>query len=111
MGENDRQQQFICYGLYLFVVKAGMVTDDDLTEVAGHIATGWKRLGRRLRVPESVLKGIDMSYQDQLEKAAYQMLKYWKQRQGVAATYSALHDALQHELVNRRDLAEMFCYD
>jgi len=38
------------------------------------------------------------------------MLKYWKQKKGCAATYQALCDALKHKLVQRQDLAEMFCY-
>ena len=38
------------------------------------------------------------------------MLLRWKQRKGSAATYQALCDALQHELVKRQDLAEKFCY-
>ena len=38
------------------------------------------------------------------------MLKQWKQAKGSAATYQALFDALQHELVQRQDLAETFCY-
>ena len=39
------------------------------------------------------------------------MLKHWKQGKGSsAATYKALCDALSHELVQRQDLAEQFCY-
>ena len=39
------------------------------------------------------------------------MLKRWKQKNGFsAATYKALGDALRHELVQRQDLADEFCY-
>jgi len=38
------------------------------------------------------------------------MLKHWKQDKGPSATYEALCNALEHELVQRRDLAEQFCY-
>ena len=39
------------------------------------------------------------------------MLKHWKQgKRSSAATYTALCDALRHELVQRQDLAEQFCY-
>ena len=34
------------------------------------------------------------------------MLLHWKGRNGSAATYTVLHDALCHPLVNRTDLAE-----
>ena len=32
----------------------------------------------------------------------------WRERNGSAATYTVLHDALCHSLVNRTDLAEQF---
>ncbi|XP_020625015.1 uncharacterized protein LOC110062437 [Orbicella faveolata] len=39
------------------------------------------------------------------------MLNHWKHGKGSsAATYKALCDALSHELVQRQDLAEKFCY-
>jgi len=38
------------------------------------------------------------------------MLKHWKQEKGSFATYEVLCDALEHELVQHRDLAEQFCY-
>ena len=38
------------------------------------------------------------------------MLKHWKQEKGSVATYQVLCEALQHELVQRQDLAETFCY-
>ena len=39
----------------------------------------------------------------------YQMLYEWKRRGGSKATYEVLYDALSHDLVQRRDLVEMFC--
>ena len=39
----------------------------------------------------------------------YKMLLHWKKRDGSAATYKILHDALCHPLVNRTDLAEQLC--
>jgi len=38
------------------------------------------------------------------------MLKHWKQEKGSAATYQELCGALIHKLVQRLDLAELFCY-
>lgn len=39
------------------------------------------------------------------------MLRHWKEVNGSAATYEILGHALLHGLVNRRDLAEEFCYE
>ena len=69
----------------------------------------WKKLGRRLDVPEPKLEEIDHAH-NQISEKAYFMLKHWKQEKGSAATYQALCDALEHKLVQRQDLAEQFCY-
>ena len=38
------------------------------------------------------------------------MLMFWKKRAGVSgATYQVLYDALCHELVQLKELAETFC--
>ena len=77
--------------------------------MGGDIAKNWIKLGRRLEVSDSSIEEIDKAH-DQLSEKGYHMLKHWKQEKGSAATYQALCDALQHELVHRKDLAEMFCY-
>ena len=46
---------------------------------------------------------------DEVSEKAYRMLLKWKEAKGSDATFRVLHDALCHELVNRRDLAEEFC--
>lgn len=66
-------------------------------------------LGRRLDAIEPKLQEIDQAH-EQLREKGYQMLKHWKQNKGSAATYRALCDALKHELVQRQDLVEKFCY-
>ena len=38
------------------------------------------------------------------------MLIHWRQKNGSAATYQILNAALQHKLVQRKDLAERICY-
>ena len=38
------------------------------------------------------------------------MIIHWKQENGSAATYQTLNAALQHTLVQRKDLAEKICY-
>ena len=39
----------------------------------------------------------------------FSMLQKWKQRLGSEATYQVLFDALCDKLVERNDLAELFC--
>ena len=38
------------------------------------------------------------------------MLLRWKQGKSSSATYKVLCDALEHEYVQRKDLADQFCY-
>ena len=73
------------------------------------IAKDWIKLGRRLAVSDQNIEEIKKA-QDQLSEKGYHMLKHWKQEKGSAATYQALGEALQHTLVQRKDLAEKFCY-
>ena len=108
--ENERQLQFICNELYLFVVKAGTPSDVDLRELADHIRATWKTLARRLDVRDSALDEIDHSNEALWEKG-YHMLRHWKRRGGTSATYTVLYDALHHELVMRPDLVEKICCD
>jgi len=77
--------------------------------LAGQLGQHWKKLSRRLDVPDPQLQEIDQAH-DQISEKAYYMLKYWKQGKGSAATYQALFNALKNGLVHRRDLAEQFCY-
>ena len=46
---------------------------------------------------------------EKLADKAYNMLMDWKQREGSAATYQVLYDALCHRLVGCKGLAEKFC--
>ena len=93
---------------FVFTVKQGRPTKDELKDLGEKIAEKWKKLGRRLGIEDSELQLISQS-SDQLSKKGYQMLKLWKQKKGSAATYQAVCDALQHRRVNRQDLAEQFC--
>ena len=95
--------------LFLFAVKQGKPKDDELEELGEEIAENWKKLGRRLDINDTKLDEIQEAYGQQSERA-YRMLKHWKQKEGSAATYQALCNALEHKLVQRRDLAEQFCY-
>lgn len=74
------------------------------------IARKWKRLGRRLSVTEERLDEIEHATGNELSEKGYQVLKQWKRQYGPAATYKVLCDALEHNLVKRKDLAVKFCY-
>lgn len=89
-------------------MKVGVPTDAELEDLAYAMAIGWERLGLRLGVPVSKLKEIDQGKEEPSEKV-YHMLIHWKEKNGFRATHKVLYDALQHNLVRRRDLAEKFC--
>ncbi|KAL9978768.1 hypothetical protein ACROYT_G016323 [Oculina patagonica] len=91
-------------------VKRENPSDEDLERLSSRIAERWIILGRRLNVEEQRLIAFDMECMDLSEKA-YRMLQHWKQRDGSAASYRVLHDALAHEFVGRKDLATEFCCD
>lgn len=86
----------------------GAPSKEELETLSQKIAEGWKSLGRRLGMDEPRLTAFHKDNEEYSEKA-YQMLLLWKRREGSAATYQVLHDALCHSLVNRRDLAEEIC--
>ena len=89
-------------------MKEGTPTDDDLEELSQRIAQAWKKLGRRLQFDDSKIAKFDEENKEYDEKP-YQMLLYWKRRDGSDATYQVLYDALCHKLVAQRGLAEEFC--
>jgi len=107
--QRQQQQQFIRTELFLFVAKHGTPSDEELEKLGVKIAENWIKLGRRLEVSDPTIQEINRAH-DQLSEKGYHMLKRWKQERGCAATYKSLCDALQHELVQRQDLAETFCY-
>ena len=95
--------------MFFFAVKHGTPTSVELQKLGLEIAEKWEKLGRRLSVSEAMLSEIYHA-REQLSEKGYAMLNCWRQSKGSAATYQALCDALQDELVQRRDLAEKFCY-
>ena len=96
--------------LFIFVsaVKAGKPDDEELERLANRIGVQWKQLGRRLKIEEPKLHAFERENPEFSEKA-YQMLLYWKQKNGDAATYQILFVALNDDLVGRRDLGVEFC--
>ena len=74
------------------------------------IADHWKTLGRRLNFSEAQITAFHKDNERFSEKA-YQMLLNWKHRDGLDATYQVLYEALCHDLVDQKALAEEFCLD
>ena len=83
----------LCCDVFLFLVKHGTPTDEDLEWISHRIGI-WTRIE------------IGNYHEYSIEKKGYKMLLHWKERGASAATYMVLHDALCHPLVARRDLAE-----
>lgn len=91
-------------------LKEGLPSKDELEEIAHKIGETWIKLGRRLEVEDAILEDIEQRYKG-LDERAYHTLKHWKQEKGSKATYQILNDALQHKVVQRKDLAEQYCYN
>ena len=89
-------------------LKEGSPTDYELQQLSKKVSNHWRTLGRRLIFQEAELQEYDNGNQ-QISEKAYAMLIAWKQREGSAATYKVLNQALCDAYVNRRDLAEEFC--
>ena len=90
--------------VFLFSVKQGVPSDEDLEWLSQKVEN-WKTLGRRLKIEKVKLMMIDDENTEFIEKI-YKMLLHWKKRNGSTATYTILHDALCHTMVNHTDLAE-----
>ena len=96
-----------CGDVFVFLVEQGVPSDEEL-EWLSHQLENWKAVGRRLKIKKGRLTAFDNDNKDSFGKI-YNMLLHWKERDGSAATYTVLHDALCHEFVNRKDLAEELC--
>lgn len=90
-------------------MKEGCPSDYELEELSlGLIADDWRKLGRRLKLEEARM--VACHYNNKiLSDKAFEMLLYWKNRMGSNATYQVLYDALCHEPVARKDIAEQIC--
>ena len=90
-------------------VKEGSPENDGLERLANQIVNEWKKLGRRLFPSDEALLDAVHKDNDTCSEKAYKMLLEWKAAKGSDATFRVLYDALCHDIVNRRDLAETFC--
>ena len=86
----------------------GSPTEHKLELLSKKVSNDWRTLGRRLTFQEAELQEYDNGHQ-QISEKAYAMLLDWKKREGSAATYKVLNQALCDTCVNRRDLAQEFC--
>ena len=94
----------------MIAVKKGIPSREDLESISQKIAEAWKPLGRRLNIDDSKLTAFHKEHEEYAEKP-YQMLLHWKEKEGLAASYKVLYDALCHPWVKRKDLAQTFCCD
>ncbi|XP_027051572.1 FAS-associated death domain protein-like isoform X1 [Pocillopora damicornis] len=91
--------------------KEGVVSNDDLQTLGKAIGVKWDRLARRLPgITEDDIEEIEDRYKN-LSQRGFHMLKLWKTNNGEAADYKTLYDALVHELVQRKDLAQKYCLE
>lgn len=86
------------------------MANKELEQLSVKIGISWQSLARRLRLDGAEITGIDKEYVTIRDKA-YAMFLDWKRRDASAASYGVLYDALSHDFVRRRDLAEEFCMD
>ena len=90
-------------------LQEGTLCRGDHQGLSKSITIDWKNLGRQLGILEEDLDSIDKE-RDNLYEKAYQMLRLWKENNASDATYRVLCQALCHEYLKRRDLAERFCF-
>jgi len=95
--------------IFAVSVKPGQPSDKELEDIASEMCgDSWKILARRFDIGESKITALDKAHDELFEKA-YQMLLHWKRKEGSAATYKVLLEALDNDKVNRRDLAQKYC--
>ena len=91
------------------LIRDGTPESVDLERLSKKLGRSWEAVARRLEFEEEEINEFDDQYKGYADKA-YQMLSEWKRRGGgLKANYEVLYNALSHDLVQRRDLAEMFC--
>ena len=98
----------ILFTLAIPVVKAGIPSDDDLEWLSLKLADKWDKLGRRLGFDQARIIAYNKE-NDGLSEKAFKMLMDWKQSKGSAGTYQVLYNALCHQFVNCKRIAEEIC--
>lgn len=90
-------------------LKSGRPSCTELQDLANEIQDSWQQIGRRLKLCEENLSSINFEEENVYEKS-YRMLRKWTEAFHDSANYGTLAQALEHELVNRGDLALKYCY-
>ena len=110
MSDFYRQALLTLY--FFFYTQEGTVTDDDNLQTLGKaFFSKWDRLVRRLPgITEIDREEIVVDHKT-LSQRGFCALKLWKEINGEAADYKTLHDALVHKMVQRKDLAEKYCFE
>ena len=99
--------QIFC--LFLFKeIKDGAVVEYDLEGLSTELGKSWKALAKRLEFGDGTIQGFDHD-NEALRDISYSMLGAWQNRDGSSATYEVLYEALCHEYVGRKKLAEKYC--
>ena len=83
---------------------------EELEGLSLKLGENWKKLGRRLGFDEAAIINFDHGNRKLADKA-FEMLLAWKQREGLNAFHEVLYDALCHNFVQCKLLAEEFCCD
>lgn len=95
--------------LFLFKeIKDGAVVKYDLEGLSTELGKSWKALATRLKFSDGTIEGFDHD-NEALRDISYSMLGAWQNRDGSSATYEKLYEALCHEYVGRKKLAEKYC--
>ena len=89
-------------------LKSGQLSGGDLNQLSNELGKAWMWVGRLLGLDDSSLDGIKEAHDHQYEWC-HEMLALWTQRNTTQATYQWLAQALLHEAVSKRDLAEKYC--
>lgn len=85
------------------------MNDEHLEGLSLKLGDSWKPLARRLEFKDTDIEGFESTKKTYTGKILT-MLQKWKQKLGSDATYKVLWDALCHDFVGRKDLAEKFCH-
>ena len=98
----------MCYHFITASIRDGSPEQDHLERLSKKLGTKWEAVARRLKFEAEEITAFDEENR-RLPDKAFKMLCAWKSRDGKKATYEVLYNALTHDLVQRRDLAETFC--
>ena len=84
-------------------------SEDLLEDLSKEVASFWKSLGRKLKIPNASIEEIqnDNVQFPRVREKAFQMLMIWVDEQGESASFSELSRALKALRNNR--LAQKYC--